>query len=945
MQHQREVRLGLVLYGGVSLAVYENGIVQELYRAIRGDGVYSLVKDLIDSDIVVDVISGTSAGGVNGVMLAFALANRREFTASADLWREQADIQQLLRAEKDPVATSLLNSTYYQEKLEECFKSNLKPDSSAPEIEELDLFVTGTDANGDIYTVYDDQGHPIDVKNHRALFKLAYRQGGNKIPRKNDFDLPNAVDLATLSRLTSCFPAAFEPVRIEKDNRQFFRWGKLRNPAVYLDGGILNNKPFTSTIDAISRRTANREVERFLIYVEPNPEAFPETGSERANPQSPTVVEAGMNALLSIPQYQSIAADLDAVEAHNERAQRIQEMFDALPDAPRRKRDDLDHTPVISDHLETYDTRAYYAGRLIQLRDTAVAGILNDENGRPYLSDLDERRSGRILVESFNCWPGEAGVTLTEFDVFFRMRRAAYLSRMLMRHVKKGNPSPFAIWDVVNHYFKLYEMAQWALTSWLDAWTYDWRSLSGQFPDLDTQPQEQRTRILQQISTGVWGEVDQHLRALLYAKVDIPPDTTAAARETFYEELNQSLHSVNKNAPAPADPPRNLLIALDDALKQWLRSLPDDEISAMLRNEFCRFLEVDRQIFPVLLGSGFESPDTVHIVRFSPLDARRGYSDAPLKQKVCGVALSAFGGFFKKSWRASDIMMGRFDASCLLIECLMTKERLARMGVQQAPTTTDLLRYFPKLDAAEAASLAGAIKDYVSAPHTATADQWSNMLDQMVTAYHKQVYAEEWPRVQKCALEQEYAWSRYRRQNKAVKQNAPVTQYDAQTLVWAAAKHKPDQVLVESAALAISSGALPAYRPGVAAGQGFLDQVPGTILEELGFLATMRIGKSLLASVPNEDKRKGIQSSKFYKWPFGIVTPVLYRWARIQRTEPESVIVLNTAIPTACLAVLLVAILLFVLRVPLAWHVYGWLFGIPIVLFIIWSLLFRFMKR
>ena len=43
MAHEREVRLGLVLYGGVSLAVYENGVVQELYRAIRGDGVYGLV--------------------------------------------------------------------------------------------------------------------------------------------------------------------------------------------------------------------------------------------------------------------------------------------------------------------------------------------------------------------------------------------------------------------------------------------------------------------------------------------------------------------------------------------------------------------------------------------------------------------------------------------------------------------------------------------------------------------------------------------------------------------------------------------------------------------------------------------------------------------------------------------------------------------------------------
>jgi hypothetical protein len=59
----REFRLGLVVYGGVSLAVYMNGVCREFYNAVRGRGVYKLIKALTDSDIVVDIISGTSAGG------------------------------------------------------------------------------------------------------------------------------------------------------------------------------------------------------------------------------------------------------------------------------------------------------------------------------------------------------------------------------------------------------------------------------------------------------------------------------------------------------------------------------------------------------------------------------------------------------------------------------------------------------------------------------------------------------------------------------------------------------------------------------------------------------------------------------------------------------------------------------------------------------------------
>ena len=52
---------------------------------MRGRGVYRLIKAITDSEIVVDVISGTSAGGINGVMLSYALCNNCEFSAAASL--------------------------------------------------------------------------------------------------------------------------------------------------------------------------------------------------------------------------------------------------------------------------------------------------------------------------------------------------------------------------------------------------------------------------------------------------------------------------------------------------------------------------------------------------------------------------------------------------------------------------------------------------------------------------------------------------------------------------------------------------------------------------------------------------------------------------------------------------------------------------------------------
>src|ERR671929_926969 len=93
-----ETRFGLVMYGGVSLAIYINGVAQEFFNAVRGRGVYKFIKALTDSDIVVDIISGTSAGGINGIMLAYALCNKKEFADAAGLWRNDGDIRRLLRS-------------------------------------------------------------------------------------------------------------------------------------------------------------------------------------------------------------------------------------------------------------------------------------------------------------------------------------------------------------------------------------------------------------------------------------------------------------------------------------------------------------------------------------------------------------------------------------------------------------------------------------------------------------------------------------------------------------------------------------------------------------------------------------------------------------------------------------------------------------------------------
>jgi patatin-related protein len=958
MAYQREIRLGMVLYGGVSLAVYENGVAQELYRAMRGDGVYGLIAKLIDSDVVIDIVSGTSAGGVNGIMLAYALANQCEFAPSADLWRNQGDIQALLRKENDTNGSSVLNSKYYQDKLTECFQSALVPDKTAPVIGELDLFVTSTDAHGSISTVFDDLGHAVDIKNHRALFKLQYRNG-----RKNDFRKATANDLGTLSRMTSCFPVAFEPVTITNAEANFFRWGKLRNPAIFLDGGILNNKPFTSTIEAIAGRTATREVERFLIYVEPKPEQF---SPSPANPLAPTMTQAAFSSLVSIPGYQSIAGDLEAIETHNERAARLSQILDSLEpaaDAPKSTPDCLATAGVIGGFGTDCDPTAYYTARLMELRDTVVECIMNDEQGRGYfpsqetksaqvkaeglspdaVEQQDARRSGRILVQSFDAWPGDWKPTLINYDVFFRMRRAKHLSNTLMRAIKKDKTVPAAAWELANHYYKLYEMIKWALITWVNDWHLGWQSLSAENPTLDTDPEEVQAKTLTAISVKVWTQVEIRLQELLSSAFDLPSETSSTAREAFFRQLTAKI-----NGAGPVSiPGTNLLARVDDVFKASLLGLAgsavaaERQIAGLLCHEFCRSLEVDRQLFLLQVGSGFESTDLIRVVRFSPLDAQRCLSEGSVESKVKGSTLASFGGFFKKGWRANDIMMGRLDAACLLVECLVTRERLAKLGPRRVGnkvpvTAAELRSYFPNLSVDGAAKLETTINRYLSSPATATEADWNELVDGIVCASHDEIQREEWKRVIACSIEQEYAWSRYRNNPKL-----PPILYDPKNLVWNLAKERPDEVLVQVAAQAIAAGTIPPFAPGLSASGSFLEEIPDAVIDELAALAVIRIGKGLLASISEPSMRDKVAANAAFRLFFRWIAPIFYNWARRRRTQPDTVIIFNTAVPVMCLTILAVAVLLSFLHSSLGLGTWALLIFVPLALLAVWGWLFR----
>ena len=117
---EKELRLALVCYGGISLAVYMHGITKEIWRLVRASrayhdgeaasggsqGVYRALIEEIEAEgsirvrVLADIIAGASAGGINGIFLGQAIATGQSLEPLTDLWLESADVEALI----DPIA-------------------------------------------------------------------------------------------------------------------------------------------------------------------------------------------------------------------------------------------------------------------------------------------------------------------------------------------------------------------------------------------------------------------------------------------------------------------------------------------------------------------------------------------------------------------------------------------------------------------------------------------------------------------------------------------------------------------------------------------------------------------------------------------------------------------------------------------------------------------------
>lgn len=437
-EYTQEVRFAIVMYGGVSLAIYINGITQELLRLVRStaeagkkDGkrvtlsgsrtdpkdelglkpterVYRQLSYLLsdkrlleecrqlagqqengtapgalskrlqalaaDDDrpitlkFVVDILSGTSAGGINAIYLAKALANDQSIDELKRLWINEGDIGVLINDRRSvaglnlPIQSppqSLLNSRRMYLKLLQSLDgmdNSNSVDEDSPYVDEIDLYITTTDIAGTALPIRLSDT-VVYERRHRNVFhfKYASKDVADNDDR-NDFAAENNPFLAFAARCTSSFPFAFEPMKLsdiddvlnivddyraadkEKMKKQWLRFFKEKITAnvargvdfterSFGDGGYLDNKPFTYATETLARRYAPLPVDRKLIYIEPSPE-HPEDAP--LNPSKPDALANVKAALLDLPAYETIREDLQRLIQRNNLLNRINRITGAV---------------------------------------------------------------------------------------------------------------------------------------------------------------------------------------------------------------------------------------------------------------------------------------------------------------------------------------------------------------------------------------------------------------------------------------------------------------------------------------------------------------------------------------------------------------------------------------------------------------------------------------
>lgn len=736
---EKELRLALVLYGGVSLAVYMFGVCREIAKLTRaskllydfpvgrrpdarypgtaGDSeeiYFDLLRRLsvnTELRVIVDIIAGASAGGINGVFLARALAHDLPLEPLRELWLDNADVTRLMEADAlagrfskrfmtpivnrmlrfDPVLAEneearakfdrFVRSRWFQPPFSGArfagwmFDAAQAMDAAAdrhrqgletgtvhslmPEDHSLDLFVSLTDYNGHSRLIrLEDPAYAVEL-DHQFNIAFHYRRSASGTV-ESEFEAADIPGLVFAARATSSYPGAFPPATADEIDavvrdrggrwtlRDRFVAGKLaeiarseRDPLTvpFVDGSVVNNKPFAAAISALSGRPASREVVRRIVFVDPNPDIeFSDTEI------LPGFFRAIFSSIAEIPRNEPIHHELDRIAALNEQIAVVREVAGSA--GPRIRSQVEVIIAVGDDPAPTTDRFALWretanqaaateAGFAFQsylhLRILTVARHLRETAESLAEQDLTGlgKRLARPLLAAPRAPSGEmspeAAAFLRAFDADFRVRRLRFVIRELNDLYAADHPLSRA--DAID-------------PERLDEIKAEFYSLLDGLKDRLAHPPS---------------DPEARRAAECLAEPDTPPAERLQAIDTLGSALDLA----------------NIDVRLDEIFSVMVRNYLPEWARHDLIVAYIGFPFFDVLTLPMTQWEDLGELDLIRVFRISPSDAgtiREGLAMDKLK----GIRLRRFAAFFNRSWRENDYLWGRLVAADRLVTLVLS---------------------------------------------------------------------------------------------------------------------------------------------------------------------------------------------------------------------------------------------------------------------------------
>jgi patatin-related protein len=692
------LRLAVVITGGVSLAVWMGGVAREINLLVQAgstnpppapsstDGeVFSFYGDLcglLDWQMELDILAGTSAGGINAALLALCNATGGNLSGLRDLWLDNGAFLNLLRdpAEKSPPSLMkgdgvlLAGIAGAVDRIRsQAFGETAQPDTL--------LHVTTTLLNGEPTRFQDTFGTSISDSDHLGLFTFT----SDDLVDENS----NAA-LALAARSSASFPGAFEPAflpagsNVNETHPNMSAYLGITEPHFASDGGQLENQPVAPALQAIfDRPEADDPVRRVMLYVVPS--SSPPTPVTPEKLDDPPSLLKALMADFQASRSQSIKSALEEIQSHNAQAAKRQDGWIRLVGI-------LAACP--SDPLDAETFRSYCQARADATASEVVTALITtimaDSPGVPapdlVFGQLASTASQSLTAAGYpasQAWPPEnkddssAGsfnhlglVALDDLKaMLLSMRRWAYLLirldepdlRTAMRDAwseitwSTGGPARQTKFDQTLH--KIVG----------DAW-------SGA-PDASSRAKRAKAAAV----TGALKWAEQQSGPL-------PDSRNGTPQSSVWERFQRNLPDFVALASRIIDEYRQW--GNDD---QYALGRNERDAAAESLSEFCSYLSqtpLERLvaihvISYLLLPTGRVNSQPVEFVQVSAdtrttLDPKRDTAAS----KLTGMQVEHFGAFYRGSWRASDWMWGRLDGAGWLVHILLSPKHLIEIRNQ-----------------------------------------------------------------------------------------------------------------------------------------------------------------------------------------------------------------------------------------------------------------------